>query len=220
MGPLDGSLYAKVVKNEPKQVIGQESATGTPSVSGHSPLRYIDPSAVSAPSGGQRRHLYGADLVRFVNSAHVASTDSGISSAGVVPRSGLNPRSGDLVFGGGSSASPPHSAESAATHYTDPLLTPTTPSPIRLSDPSGGSIVDTSAASSGSCPMPSLVETRAEIHRPKGKDILIRQVPPVGLTSYKSPRWDLCRKRPAHSFFSGANGARCVCWLCFWQVTS
>ena len=57
LGPLDGSLYAKVVKNEAKQVIGQESATGTPSVSSHSPLRYIDPSAVSAPSGGQRRHL-------------------------------------------------------------------------------------------------------------------------------------------------------------------
>lgn len=107
-GPLDGSLYARVLKGS---------------------------SARKSPSPLPADHYRGG-FHHLLNSPHVASTDSGISSAGLV-RSGAHQHQGG---GGSSSASPPHSSSSPGGGLQ-------TPSPIQVSR------------------MPSIVETRAEVHQ-------------------------------------------------------
>jgi len=113
-GPLDGSLYAKVVK----------SKTPPPA-----------PSSVQSGRSSGSHVTFSDHSPSFVNSPHVASTDSGISSAGV----------GAVRAG---SSSNQHSGSSSSSSV-DPPLTPPTPSPVRLSDQRK---------------MPSIVETPAPSH--------------------------------------------------------
>lgn len=158
-GPLDGSLYAKVLKHSaktppssPPLVVANSSASGERSTS-----RFSDPSS-STGSGAdyhplQHHHLHHH---QFLNSPHVASTDSGISSAGVV-RSGGGSSTHNRDLGSGSaSASPPHSGRSAESSAVGVFDAPATPSPIQH--------IQQQATSTPFHRMPSIVETRAEVH--------------------------------------------------------
>lgn len=168
-GPVDGSLYAKVLKqgaktppSSPPLVVTSSSASGERSTS-----RFSDPSS-STGSGADyhplqhhhHHHLHHPGA-QFLNSPHVASTDSGISSAGVV-RSGGGSSTHNRDLGSGSaSASPPHSGRSAESSAVGVFDTPATPSPIQQQQHIHQ---QQPATSTPLHRMPSIVETRAEVH--------------------------------------------------------
>lgn len=146
-GPLDGSLYAKVLKPNNNKTPPPGSPAGAADRSNTS--RFSDPSSSTTSDYHHLPHHHHHP-VQFLNSPHVGSTDSGISSAGIVRSGGgSSTHNRELGSGGSTSASPPHSGRSAESSHVD-QPPPTTPSPIQ--QPSLQR-------------MPSIVETRAEIHR-------------------------------------------------------
>ena len=194
-GPLDGSLYAKVLKsqsifktpplsssNSPPPLIdlGQQLKETTIGGEARSASRFSDPNSTASQHSSQSDHHYhhhhhhrlapsvgGVSGQGFLNSLHVASTDSGISSAGVVRSAGGSSGGGGGGGGGGhhhhrgdlggsasagsTSASPPHSGhstESSAVVFDSP----STPSPVQQQQ------------QQQLRKMPSIVETRAEVH--------------------------------------------------------
>ena len=180
-GPLDGSLYAKVLKqsktppSSPPLVV--TTASGERSTS-----RFSDPSSSTSGGGGvdyHHLHHHHHHPAQFLNSPHVASTDSGISSAGIVRSGGgSSTHNRELGGSGSTSASPPHSGRSAESSGAgggsggvfDP---PPTPSPVQQQQQSTLQR------------MPSIVETRAEIHRCDGRgDVMMgSSAPPPSLTA-------------------------------------
>ncbi len=133
--------------------------------------RFSDPS--SSTSGAEYHHLHHHHHpAQFLNSPHVASTDSGISSAGVVRSGGgSSTHNRELGGSGSTSASPPHSGRSAESSGAGVFDPPPTPSPIQHQQ------------SSTLQRMPSIVETRAEIHR-DGRDVTMASAaPPPSLTA-------------------------------------
>ena len=177
-GPLDGSLYAKVLKssivktppNSPPLIAELDQQLKDSPIEPRSVSRFSDPNSTSSGggdgggSGGgdhyhhhhQHHHHHHRLPSQFLNSPHVASTDSGISSAGVVRSAGGSSGNhrGDLGSAGSTSASPPHSghsAESSAAVFDSP----STPSPVQQQQHQ--SFLQLRK-------MPSSVETRAEVH--------------------------------------------------------
>ena len=95
-GPLDGSLYAKVVKGKPFTTSSNSNNNNSTSSSNSSSSKLL------VTTGGDYCVRTGA----FVNSVHVESTDSGISSAGVA-----GALSGAGAGGGGGSSCFRHGRE-------------------------------------------------------------------------------------------------------------
>lgn len=131
--------------------------------------RFSDPS--SSTSDYHHLHHHHHHPVQFLNSPHVGSTDSGISSAGIVRSGGgSSTHNRELGGSGSTSASPPHSGRSAESSGAGVFDPPPTPSPVQQQQ-------------QGLQRMPSIVETRAEIHR-DGRDVMMgSSAPPSSLTA-------------------------------------
>lgn len=171
-GPLDGSLYAKVLKQNSNKTPPSSPPLVVTTASGErSTSRFSDPSS-STSDYHHLHHHHHHHPVQFLNSPHVGSTDSGISSAGIVRSGGgSSTHNRELGGSGSTSASPPHSGRSAESSGAGVFDPPPTPSPVQQQQ-------------QGLQRMPSIVETRAEIHR-DGRDVMMMgsSAPPPSLTA-------------------------------------
>lgn len=182
-GPLDGSLYAKVLKssavktspNSPPLIVEFSQQLKDSAIEPRSVSRFSDPNSTSSGGGGgggsggdhyhhHHHHHHHRLPSQFLNSPHVASTDSGISSAGVVRSAGGSSGNhrGDLGSAGSTSVSPPHSGHSAESSVAV-FDSPSTPSPVQQQLQQHQSLQQQHQQQQLR-KMPSIVETRAEVH--------------------------------------------------------